>query len=156
MMRPPSFATGTFRKPISWKPGATFVRLDGTVTIQQPLIAPLYQGRSAHEVLAGFWVSRTGPVWRSCGITGSGSRFPATSIPSGSRRCARDPSRHGTTARPVDSQAQTTPPSSHGPSRRRIGGLELVFRPDHDLGWPIRQQRVAPGIAQAVLPTHVG
>ena len=27
---------------------------DGTATIQQPLIAPLYQGRSAHEVLAVF------------------------------------------------------------------------------------------------------
>ena len=28
--------------------------LDGTVTIQQPMIAPLYQGKSAHDVLAVF------------------------------------------------------------------------------------------------------
>ena len=26
---------------------------DGTVTVMQPLIAPLYEGRAIHEVLAG-------------------------------------------------------------------------------------------------------
>ena len=34
--------------------GATRASFDGTVTLMQPLIAPMYEGRSAHEMLALF------------------------------------------------------------------------------------------------------
>ena len=34
---------------------------DGTVTIQQPLIAPLYKGRTAHELLA-LLLGQPGPI----------------------------------------------------------------------------------------------
>ena len=51
-MKPRPIVTGTSPKPIIWNPGATSRAYDGTVTILQPLIAPLYSGKSAHEILA--------------------------------------------------------------------------------------------------------
>ena len=39
----------------SWGDARAF---DGTATIQQPLIAPLYQGRTAHEMLASLRATR--------------------------------------------------------------------------------------------------
>ena len=45
----PSTASGTFRRRTSWSDTRAF---DGTATIVQPLIAPLYGGKSAHGVLA--------------------------------------------------------------------------------------------------------
>ena len=45
-------ATGTSPRRTSSKRGATRARYDGTASIVQPLIAPLYGGKSAHELLA--------------------------------------------------------------------------------------------------------
>ena len=45
-------ATGTYRRPIIWKRWGDARAFDGTASIVQPLIAPLYGGRSAHELLA--------------------------------------------------------------------------------------------------------
>ncbi len=59
---------------------------DGSATIQQPLIAPLYGGKSAIEVLAlllgepGRW------ALRSCATTGGVRTFPAISKPCGGKR----------------------------------------------------------------------
>ena len=52
--RPRASATGTWPRRTRSRPGATRAPSDGTVTILQPLIAPLYGGKTAHEVLAAF------------------------------------------------------------------------------------------------------
>ena len=51
-MRQPDCATGIFHKPHCLEAWGDLRAFDGTVTIQQPLIAPLYKGRTAHELLA--------------------------------------------------------------------------------------------------------
>jgi len=98
---------------------------DGTVTIAQPLIAPLYQGKSEHEILSAlsgapdrtshdlvkeYWSGRQGSVdfdafWRTSLRDGfvAGSALPATAV------------------------SASTPPSV---SAAAPSGLDVVFRPD--------------------------
>jgi molybdopterin-containing oxidoreductase family iron-sulfur binding subunit len=107
--------------------------VDGTVTIQQPLIAPLYGGRSAHEVLSVFagrpdrsghdivkdhWRSRLGTgdferAWKRALHDGvvPGSALPEKSVTL----------RLGDWSRPSPSAAGT-------------GGIEIAFRPDPSIG----------------------
>ena len=125
---------------------------DGTVTILQPLIAPLYGGKTLHELLAALtnqpersayqivrehWQAHGGlggdfeRAWRQAlhdGIVRSASA-PATGAPAIATPAA--------TTRPASAPAAPAAPSPPA------GGLELVFRPDpsvHDgrfanLGW---------------------
>ena len=64
---------------------------DGTATIVQPLIEPLYGGKSAHEVLIGLSADagprgvRRGP--RAPGCESQPARARSTPSPSGGRRC---------------------------------------------------------------------
>jgi MoCo/4Fe-4S cofactor protein with predicted Tat translocation signal len=105
--------------------------LDGTVTIQQPLIAPLYHGRSAHELLAGllgepartpleivrdYWRRELAKgdfdsLWRQALQSGV---VAGTAIPARSVELKRD-----------EALAKSRPDVATGES-----GLELVFRPD--------------------------
>jgi len=74
----------------SWGDARTY---DGTVTIVQPLIAPLYEGKTAHELLALFSDNYdrkpydiVKDYWRSAGAggQGSGAGAKASPIPVGS------------------------------------------------------------------------
>ena len=89
----------------SWGDARSF---DGTVTLMQPLIEPLYEGRSAHEFLAAFTVAaRAARRWRSSRTTGRrptaaaraagrsrirAARVRRTPTRSGARRCTMDSS----------------------------------------------------------------
>ncbi len=115
---------------------------DGTTTILQPLIAPLYGGKSAHELLAlitsaaeqsahdivrAFWQKKNGPS--------SGSTTLSTGFDAFWRKALNDGVIANSSARPksvtlnrdVFKQAQTQTPVSNPPS------LEIVFRPDPTL-----------------------
>jgi molybdopterin-containing oxidoreductase family iron-sulfur binding subunit len=125
---------------------------DGTVSIVQPLIAPLYNGHSAHEVVSalGEGAVRTGydlvrDVWSGVGIT---NQAPAPIAPLAStqspiaplaplaptatdfdrtwRRWLHDGIVANTAFAP---KAVTLRPASATPAPRQ-GGLEVVFRPD--------------------------
>ena len=129
---------------------------DGTVTIQQPLIAPLYGGRSAIELIAtllgepdrsgleilrDYWRKQSLPgdfevAWRGAlrkGIIGGTARKPKEVAPK---------------VKEVPAPAAGSTPAV---------GLEIVFRPGPvGLGRPVRQQRMAPGAAPAAQPDDLG
>jgi MoCo/4Fe-4S cofactor protein with predicted Tat translocation signal len=102
---------------------------DGTVTIIQPLIAPLYAGRSAHEVLAALLGQPDGRsydivrgYWRSQDAGEDFERFWRTALHDGRiAGTALEP-------RPVDGLRLT--PADIEPTAPAPPGLELVFRPD--------------------------
>ena len=128
---------------------------DGTVTIIQPLIAPLYEGRSAHEVLGVFtaqpdrhgsqivkdyWTRAFGGAsgWSIRGADG----LPFKDADTFWRRALHDGFISGTAiadggqATPFTAPPRRPRPSAAAPSAppRRApapqGGLEIIFRPD--------------------------
>jgi molybdopterin-containing oxidoreductase family iron-sulfur binding subunit len=98
---------------------------DGTVSIVQPLIAPLYGGRSAHEVLAAFGerpeASPYDLVRERWGRERRGAEFE-----NDWRRWLHDGVVPFTAARATAVRARGTFP----PPAARPAGVEIVFRPD--------------------------
>jgi len=113
----------------SWSDGRAF---DGTVSIVQPLIAPLYGGRSAHEVLAAMSAQpERSPyeIVRDTWRTRLGADFE-----SGWRRALHDGVVPGT-AFPTKTAAAKSIPPEPPPSTPAVAAaagaeLEVVFRPD--------------------------
>ncbi len=127
----------------SWSDTRAF---DGTVTICQPLIAPLYDGHSAHELFAvlnghpdqtsydivhEFWQEQ----WngRAAGTFGTLARADGSTEATFEgffRRAVHDGYIAGSafTARPATVNAGGTPAAS-----ATVDGLEIVFRPDSAL-----------------------
>lgn len=102
---------------------------DGTATIMQPLIAPLYNSRSAHELLEEFMgkTARKGydvvrEYWRS--------HRPGEEFEEFWRRSLHDGVVEGT--RLPDKSTSLKPLNLPPPSQERKGGegLEITFRPD--------------------------
>jgi Fe-S-cluster-containing dehydrogenase component len=102
---------------------------DGTVTIQQPLIAPLYKGRSAHELLAlllgqpelsGLEIVRD--YWKRQGLSGDFEGKWREALEAGLIQ--------GTTSEPKSVGAAKRPPKSPADPDDERGNLEIVFRPD--------------------------
>ncbi len=132
----------------SWGDARTY---DGTVTIVQPLIAPLYEGRTAHEVLALFsdnydrkpydmvkdyWRGQTGTAVQVPGPGPTASPLPiaATDFESWWRKCLHDgfiPN----TALPTKTVAlksdwAASVAQSNADKMSALPGYELVFRAD--------------------------
>ena len=107
--------------------------VDGTVTIQQPLIAPLYGGRSAHEVISAFAgrADRSGhdivkDHWRP--HLGGGDFEQAW------KRALHDGVVAGS-AVPEKSVALRMGEWAHAPSvPAGLAGLEIAFHPDPSVG----------------------
>jgi molybdopterin-containing oxidoreductase family iron-sulfur binding subunit len=102
---------------------------DGTVTILQPLIAPLYSGKTAHEVLAAF----SGEPERSAYEIVKDSwraRLPATDFEAAWRRALHDGLVDGSAfpAKAVSVRAEFLEPETRAPKSET--GLTLLFRPD--------------------------
>ena len=112
---------------------------DGTVSIIQPLIAPLYGGRSAHEVMSAFseggarssydivrsfWGSTSAPVPAGGGAQDEG----AQPFDQRWRRWLHDGVIPGTAFAAKTVTLQTAIPATTAPTT--TAGVELVFRPD--------------------------
>ncbi len=50
--RPPNCVIGIFQLPTHWNRGETHALTTGPISLIQPLIAPLYDGKSAYEMFA--------------------------------------------------------------------------------------------------------
>jgi MoCo/4Fe-4S cofactor protein with predicted Tat translocation signal len=97
---------------------------DGTVTIQQPLIAPLYRGKSAHEILAAF---SDQPERSSYDIVKSywRERKPAADFESWWRKSVHDGVAAGTSAAVKNAPLKRIDAVPRSPQ-----GMEIIFRPD--------------------------
>jgi molybdopterin-containing oxidoreductase family iron-sulfur binding subunit len=109
---------------------------DGTVSIQQPLIAPLYATRSAIEVLNGLLLVREGTgyeivraYWQQQDVMG-GSKFEETWAKS-----LHDGLIAGTAFRPKQVTLKSDVASAVAPPKvqAKAGGVEVVFRPDPNI-----------------------
>jgi molybdopterin-containing oxidoreductase family iron-sulfur binding subunit len=114
----------------SWTDARAF---DGTVTLLQPLIAPLYAGaKTAHEVLAAVTKrpERTGhQILREHWRTRLGADFEAAW-----RRALHDGVVAGTALPAVEATPRLGEWAARRPSHAAVGGLELSFRPDPCVG----------------------
>src|SRR5512143_1232746 len=107
--------------------------VDGTVTIQQPLIAPLYGGRSAHEVLSVFAgrPDRSGhdivkDYWRS--------RLGAGDFERAWKRVLHDGVVPGSALPEKSVSLRLDDWTRPAPSAAGTGGIEVAFRPDPSIG----------------------
>ena len=158
-----SCATGTFPRRTSSRLERRARPSTARSSIVQPLIAPLYGGRSAHEVLAA--------LERPAGASGVRHRPRAldkarparrrdadferdvAALAARRRRCPTRRSPRKTGARVAAAQSAAAAPQP----RRRRRGLEIAFRHDpYGPRRPVRQQRLAAGAAEADHQAHLG
>lgn len=100
---------------------------DGTATIQQPMIAPLFKGKTAHEIVALFLgdpskssLDLIREYWRNT--------LKAADFETLWKISLRDGVIAGTARKPVTATPRSVPPSSSATVGDDV--LELVFRPD--------------------------
>jgi molybdopterin-containing oxidoreductase family iron-sulfur binding subunit len=128
---------------------------DGTAGTVQPLIEPPYGGRSAHELAAvlGGGGGKTGleivkSHWRD--------RHPGGEFEAFWRRALHDGVIPGTAASP---QRDGSPAAGRGRRRNAVRrrGMESRLPPRRlGVGWAVREQRAAAGIAPAPFQADVG
>jgi MoCo/4Fe-4S cofactor protein with predicted Tat translocation signal len=113
----------------SWSDARAY---DGTATILQPLIAPLYGGKSAHELLAAF-AARTTRAGHDIVREYWQTQFSAADFERRWRRALHDGIVEGTAA----AERRIAPVAAYRPGGRPAlpppeprAGLEIVFRPD--------------------------
>ncbi len=135
---------------------------DGTASIVQPLIEPLYEGRSAHELMTVLAGGREAPPVEIVRAYWAAHRPALGSAAAGDfddfwQTAVHDGVVPGT-AYPLRSVSLKEGWEKHlGPGAAPAEGTELVFQagPD-DLRRPFRQQRLAPGTSQADHASHLG
>jgi len=102
---------------------------DGTVTIMQPLIQPLYNTRTAHELL-GALLGRTGESDYETVRAFWQTRAPAGDFDTWWRTALHDGVVPDTAAAPVQASVVGGFAAQGAPAQEAAEGLELIFRPD--------------------------
>ncbi len=114
----------------SWSDARAF---DGTVSIVQPLIAPLYNGRSMHELLSAM-SNNPGVSDRDLVRNYWSGQYRGADFESYWRKALNDGVIPGTAARslsPALAPSLTTPSTpALAPSEQQPAALEITFRPD--------------------------
>ena len=154
----------------SWSDARAY---DGTVSIVQPVIAPLYAGRSAHEVIGAMsetpekspydlvrehWMARaggagfTGSRRTSCaGCTSAQARRSGPGVRAGVAEMAarRGRSRHRPAGEDADARGRVRCGASAAGERRVGGHRDRLPSRSGGARWAICEQRVAAGASQA-------
>jgi len=112
----------------SWGDARAF---DGTASIVQPLIAPLYYTHSAHEVIAAFSDKPGTPAYDSVRTywTEASTRLPE-SADTGWRKWLNDGVIEGTKAVPTTVELKLNAASLPAPAAAQGDQIEFIFRPD--------------------------
>ena len=110
----------------SWGDARAF---DGTVSIIQPLVEPLYQGRTVCELLDALVLEQTTRGAYDIVRAHWQNAQPAEAFDKGWRKTIHDGLAAGT-ALPLDAALLPTFPRSATPKQTPAGGLEIVFKPD--------------------------
>ena len=154
-MKPRRSATGTFRKRTNSNRGAMRAHMTARLSVIQPLIAPLYGGKSevdflavlngqaakpSHDIVHDYWQAQRPNV----------ARFDAFW-----EKTLRDGVVADTAFPPK--QVSLKPGIGAERSGRRCAGPRNCFSSrSHHLGRPLCKQRLAAGIAQAADQAHLG
>ncbi len=107
-----------------WSDARSF---DGTVSIVQPLIAPLYDGRSAHELLATFTANTEQSGYDVVRAYWKG-QYKGADFESDWRRWLHDGLIANSAFAPKQLSAKT--PNLPAEMKPAVQGIELIFRPD--------------------------
>jgi MoCo/4Fe-4S cofactor protein with predicted Tat translocation signal len=117
----------------SWSDARAF---DGTVSIIQPLIAPLYDGKSPHELLAAMLrqTDRSSyeivrEYWRGQNLPGNFEKAWRKALHDG-LIVNSEAKTKSVALQPIASTGATAPDASKTASSISAGGFEIVFRPD--------------------------
>jgi MoCo/4Fe-4S cofactor protein with predicted Tat translocation signal len=104
---------------------------DGTATIIQPLISPLYYTRSAHDMIAAFSDKPGMPAYDAVRAywTEASTHLP-TAIDSGWRKWLNDGVIAGTKFAPLSVEGKFNASSLPAPQPRAADQIEYIFRPD--------------------------
>ena len=123
--------------------------VDGTTSLIQPLIEPLYGGRTAHEFVAALTER---PDQRSYDILRDYWQTRATDDFETYWRTALHDGVIGSEPRPASVVVKA---GIQAPRSRRRPGACAAARSIH-LGWPFREQRVVAGVAETAHETDMG
>jgi len=112
----------------SWSDARAY---DGTASIVQPLIAPLYYTKSAHDVVAAFGDKPGQPPYDAVrAYWTEASTHLETSIDAGWRKWLNDGVIAGTKLPPINPQLKFDPASLPAFKGMPAGDVEYIFRPD--------------------------
>jgi molybdopterin-containing oxidoreductase family iron-sulfur binding subunit len=110
---------------------------DGTITIIQPLIAPLYGGKSAHELLAAFTEKseRSGydivrEYWKSQKPSGDFEQFWRTVLHAGFIAGTALSPKSVTLKTPITGASNQSPETASTTADKKQPPIDIVFRPD--------------------------
>jgi molybdopterin-containing oxidoreductase family iron-sulfur binding subunit len=130
---------------------------DGTASVAQPLILPLYHGRSAHELMSSITDGRQAPRLLAAALGGAGQfRVVRDVLADGAAR-RRHPRHRVRAAEGEPGRRLGEGPANAGErAGRRAGvGAGVPAGPD-GIRWPLRQQRLVAGTARADHAPDVG
>ena len=151
--RPRAGATGTFQRRITWRLGRIAALSMERSRMQQPLIEPLYDGKSAHEILS---ILLGKPDQNSHEIVKEfwQSQYKGADFDTWWKISLHNGWVDGTAIGTVNARES---PATAAARSRADAALEVVFRPDPTI-WRrhVLEQRLAAGIAQAADEDDLG
>ena len=104
---------------------------DGTVSIVQPMIDPLYGGRGAHDVLQSLLADPEGSAFEA--VQATARQYLSGDFNAGWKKSLHDGWIEGTAFTPRPGSQTVAASSFATPTQQAAGAIEIAFRPDSSL-----------------------